>query len=161
MSNFSLLSTDVDLWDASTKAIWGSLDLCPVAMQFQVCIITQTQLNALSQAGAWRDMKKPQWDMAFVLIVPGLATGCEWVFGLTAVWVHPCQAGLPTLREAVQRLMFLADEGLNWPYAYAQMNDAMAQTPLSSKGHIGVMTNGMPSTNACGHLEQLQVWKLL
>ena len=37
------------------------------------------------------------------------------------------------------------------------MNDAMAHTLLSSKGHIGVMTGGLPSMNTCGHLHQLQV----
>ena len=57
--------------------------------------------------------------------------------------------------------MLLADEGPNLPYAYAQMNDAMAHTPLSSVGHVGIMIDGLPSMNACIHLEQLQVWKLL
>ena len=58
-------------------------------MQFQVHTITQGQLTALSQAGAWGDMEKPHQDMAFLLIVPSLAIGCKQVFGLTAVWTHP------------------------------------------------------------------------
>ena len=37
----------------------------------------------------------------------------------------------------------------------------MAHAPLSSEGHIGIMTDGIPSMNACGHLDQLQVQKLL
>ena len=108
------------------------------------------------------DAKKPQWDMVFLLIVPSLAVRCEQVFGLTAMWGHPHQAHcLPTLGEAAQKLMLLADESPNWPYAYMQMNDAMAHMPLSSEGHIGIMTDGIPSINACSHLDQLQVWKLL
>ena len=99
--------------------------------------------------------------MVFVLIAPSLAIGCEWVFGLTAMWAHPYQAHLPTLAEVAQKLMLLANKGPNWPYAYAQMNDTMAYMPLSSEGHIGIMTDSIPSTNACGHLDQLQVWKLL
>ena len=106
-------------------------------------------------------MEKPQQDMAFVLIVPSLAVGCEQVFGLTAMWAHPCQAHLPTQAEAAQKLMLLANKGPNWPYAYAQMNNAMAHAPLPSEGHLGIMTDGIPSMNACGHLDQLQVWKLL
>ena len=82
--------------------------------------------------------------MAFLLIVPGLAVRCEWVFGLTAMWAHPCQACLPTLVDAAQKLMLLANKGPSWPYAYMQMNDAMAHTPLSSEGHIGIMTDGIP-----------------
>ena len=57
--------------------------------------------------------------------------------------------------------MLLANEGPNWPYAYAWMNDAMTHTLLSSEGHIGIMTDGKPSMNTCGQLDQLQVWKLL
>ena len=126
-------------------------------MWFQVCTIIQTQLTALSQAGAWGHAEKPQWDMVFVLIAPSLAIGCEWVFGITVMQVHSCQARLATLREVAQNLMLLADETPNWPYAYVWMNGAMTHAPLSSEVHIGAMTNGMPSTNTCGHLDQLQV----
>ena len=34
-------------------------------------------------------------------------------------------------------------------------------TPLSSKGHIGIMTSDLPSWNTWGHLHQLLVWQLL
>ena len=130
-------------------------------MWFQVCAIMQTQLATLSKAGAWEDAEKPQQDMAFVLIAPSLAIGCKQVFGLTAVWAHPCPAHLPTLVEAAWKLIMLADEGPNWPYAYMWMNDVMAHMPLSSEGYVGVMTDGLPSLNAYSHLDQLQVWKLL
>ena len=53
--------------------------------------------------------------------------------------------------------MMLADKSPNWPYAYVQMNNTMAHTPLSSEGPIGVMTDGLPSSYACGYLDQLQV----
>ena len=93
--------------------------------------------------------------MAFLLIVPSIAIGCEWVFSLTVMWAHPNQAHLPTLVEMAQKLMFLANEGPNWPYAYVQMKDAMTHMPLSSEGHIGIMTDGIPGMNACSCLDQL------
>ena len=105
-------------------------------------------------------MEKPCQDITFIFIVPNLAIGCKWVFSLTAMWTHPCQVCLPTLAEAAQKLMLLANEGTNWPHAYARMNNAMAHAPLSNEGHIGVMTSGLPSRNACGCLHQLQVWWL-
>ena len=37
----------------------------------------------------------------------------------------------------------------------------MLHTLLSSEGHISVMIDGMPSMNACDHLSQLEVCKLL
>ena len=57
--------------------------------------------------------------------------------------------------------MLLADKGLNQLYAYTWINDTVAHVPLSSEEHISVMTDGIPSTNACSHLDQLQVQKLL
>ena len=99
--------------------------------------------------------------MAFILIAPSLAIGCELVFGLTAMLMHPHHVHLPTLVEVAQKLILLANKGTNWPYAYARMNYAMAHATLSSEGPIGIMTCGLPSRNACSCLHQLQVWWLL
>ena len=110
---------------------------------------------------AWGDVHKPHQDMVFILIAPSLAVGCEWVFGLMAIWTTPHQVCLPTLADVAQKLILLADEGTNWPYTYARMNDAMAHAPLSSKRHISIMTGALPSRNACSYLNQLQVWWLL
>ena len=152
-----LLSTDISLWEASTKAMWGSLDFCPVITQFKVQAISLAQLTTLSQMEAWGEAEKPQHGMAFLLIVPGANARCEQVFILAAMWVHPHQAHLPTLGKAAWKLMMLASDSPNWPYAYVQINNAMAHTPLSSDGHIRVTTDGLPSTYTCGHLDQLQV----
>ena len=77
------------------------------------------------------------------------------------MWVHPHQAHLHTPADATWKLMLLTNEGPNWPYAYVQMNYTVTHMPLSSEGYIGIMTDGIPSTNPCGHLDQLQMWKLL
>ena len=75
--------------------------------------------------------------------------------------MHPHQAHLPMLADAAQKLLLLADEDSNWPYAYIRMNDAMIHAPLSSIGHIGVMTSDLPSQNACVCLHQICMWQLL
>ena len=77
------------------------------------------------------------------------------------MWAHLCQAHHHTLEEAAHKLLLSVDNGPDWPYAFVQMNDNVSHAPLSSEGHIGAMTNGMPSTNACGWFHQLQVQKLL
>ena len=103
------------------------------------------------------ECKKPQWDMVFLWIAPNLAIRCKWVFGLTAMWAYPHKAHLPILGEVAWKLMLLANESPNWPYAYAWMNDTMSHMPLSSEGHIGIMTDGIPSINACGSLEGMEL----
>ena len=77
------------------------------------------------------------------------------------MWAHPWQAHLHTLEEAFHKLLLLVDNGPDWPYTFLQMNNTMSHAPLSSEEHIGLMIDGMPSTNACSWLHQLQVWKLL
>ena len=95
--------------------------------------------------------------MAFLLVAPTLTIRCEQIFGLTAMWAHPCQVHLHTLEKAAHKLVLLADEGLDLPYAFVQLNYAVSHAPLSSKGHIGTMTDDAPSTNAYGCLHKLQV----
>ena len=161
MSKFSLLCADSAIWDPTTSTTCGFLKFCPENMQFRVCIITQGELATLFQAGALGHMEKPCQDMAFLLMAPSLAVGCEWVFRLTSVWMHPHQVHLPPLADVAQNQLLLADEGANWPYVYIRMNNAMDHMPLSSVRHIGVMTSDLPSCNACGHLHQLCMWQLL
>ena len=61
--------------------------------------------------------------MTFLLIAPNMDGRGEYVFGLTAVWVHPHQAHLHTLEEAVHKLLLLTDDGPDWLYAFVQMNN--------------------------------------
>ena len=96
-----------------------------------------------------------------MLIVPYTDASCEQVFSLTAIWAHPCQVHLHTLEQVACKLLLLADDGPDWPYAFMWMNNNVSYAPLSSEGHVGAMTDGAPSTNACSQLHQLQVWKLL
>ena len=85
MSEFSLLCANATLWDPTTRAIWRSLDFCPTITWFQVCTIMQTQLTTLSQAGAWGEVEKPQWDMAFLIIAPSNNLGGDQVFSLATM----------------------------------------------------------------------------
>ena len=160
MSEFSHLCANATLWDLTTRAAWGSLNFCPTLTWLQVCAVMQTQLTALSQAGAWGEVKKPRWDMAFLMIVPSTNARGDQVFGLAVVWAHPCQGCLSTLVEAAQKLMQLVDDGLDWPYTFVHMSDTVLHMPLSNNRHIGIMMDSVCSVNTCGHFHQLHMWKL-
>ena len=77
----------------------------------------QTQLNTPSQVETWGDVGKPQWDMAFLLIVPSIAMGYERVFGLVVVWAHPCQAHYHSLKEVTLKPVLVVDGSVDWAYA--------------------------------------------
>ena len=123
--------------------------------------LTHTQLTNLSQAGAWGDIEKPWHDIAFLMIVLSANFGGKQIFGLAAVWAHPHQCCLDTLVEVAHTLVLLVDDGPNWPYAFICMSSTTHHAPLLDAGHLGTMTDGLQSVNACGHLHQLLTWKLL
>ena len=161
MSEFSLLCADATLWNPTSSATWGSLNFCLLIQWFKVHTIKQTQLTVLSQAEAWENMENPKNDMAFLLIALSLAIGCERIFGLIAMWAHPHQICLVSLVEVTWCLVLLDDEGPDWPYTFVWMNNTVLHMPLSSEGHLGVLTEGKPQRNLCGLLHQLQAWRLL
>ena len=161
MSNFVLLSTDASLWEPVTKVRLGSHDFCPGVNSFQVQAVIQAQLSTLSQAGAWGDVEKAKWDMAFLLIVSSITMGYEKVFGLVAIWVHPHQTCYHYLEEVAHKLVLLVDESMDWAYAFVQLNEGLSHVPLTRKGHISTMTDSAPTVYGHGWLHLLQIHKLL
>ena len=82
-------------------------------------------------------------------------------FGLAVVWAHPYQAHLSSLDEAAKKLALLLNFGDNWAYVFVQLNEDTQHVPSPKECHLSTMINGMPSRNACRHLHQLEVHKLL
>ena len=108
------------------------------------------ELYALSPAGTQDDTEKFRWYMVFLLIVPNKTIDEERVFGLVAVWAHPFQAHHPYLGEVACKFWLLITTSNNWVYAFAQINEGALHTPLSSEGHISIMTDTVPSTTPVG-----------
>ena len=105
-------------WTQAMKVRWGSHDFCPVVTNFHMQVITQEQLNALSQSMAWGDVEKPWEDMVFLLIMPSITTGCKRVFGIVTVWAHPHEAHHWTLEEVAHKLVLLEDKSVDWAYSF-------------------------------------------
>ena len=141
--------------------LWGCHNICPSLSHFQVTEVTWPELSALSHAGVWGDIQKPQCNIAFLLIVLGKTVEGEMAFRLVVVWMHPHQACLPSLDEVSRKLTLLIDIGDNWAYAFVWLNKGALHVTPSNKGHISTMIDWVPSRSACRHLYQLGVHKLL
>ena len=155
MSKFSLLLTDICLWEASIKSQVGFAWLLSSGNAIPgVGDYTSTAGHPLPGRGLGRGREAPA---GYGLHADNTKYWCqvEWVFGLTAVWAHPCQAHHHTLEETAHKLLLLADDGPDWPYTFLWMNDTVSHVSLPIKGHISIMTDDMPSTNACSQLHQL------
>ena len=82
-------------------------------------------------------------------------------FGLAMVWAHPYQAYLSSLDEVARKLTLLINLTDNWAYTFVWLNEDAQHVPLSNKGHISTMVDGVPCRNVCRHLCQLEVQRLL
>ena len=74
---------------------------------------------------------------------------------------HPHQGYLTMLAEAACKLALLVNNSPDWPYAFVHKGSTTCHMPLSDVGHLGTMSDGIWSINACGHLHKLHTWKLL
>ena len=133
----------------------------PLLEQFQVTQVTQPELSSLTCSGAWGSTEKFCNNLAFLLILPKKATVGVMAFGLAMVWVHPHQAHISTLDEAVKELTLLTTSRENWAYIFVQFNEDAQHVPLPKEGHLSTMIEGVPSRITCGHLCQLEVHLLL
>ena len=60
-------------------------------------------------------------------------------FRLVMLWVHPYQACLPSLDEAVKKLTLLTNLGDNWAYAFVWPKGDAQHAPLPREGHLSTM----------------------
>ena len=128
---------------------------------FKIEEVTQPELLELSIAGALGNMEKLHSHMALLLIVVGKIIKREIAYGLTAVWACPYQAHLSSLDEVARKLTLFINVTNNWAYAFVWLNKDAQCIPLSNKGHISTIVDGVPHRSACGHLHQLEVHRLL
>ena len=109
----------------------------------------------------WGDHERFHSNVAFLLILPKEGMAEERVYGLAMVWVHPCQARVSTIDDAVRKLILLASAGPNWPYPFAWFNGDAPHVPLPKEGHFSAMTEWMPSNIPCRRIYQLEVHQVL
>ena len=161
MNDYSHFAEDTNRWEQITEAMWGSHDIFPLLSQFHVMVISQSHLSAIFQAKAWGDPKKHKLGMDYLLIVPAQMVEEERIFGLVAMWVHPCQTLLSSLEEAVKKCTLLINTGDDWPYAFVQLCEDSQHVPLSDAEHVSIIVDSAPSRSTCGCLSCLKICKLL
>ena len=86
------------------QVLWGHHDICPTLEQFHAASISQSELSSLTSLKAWGDLKKFRSDVAFLLILTEEGTAGDRVYSLSLMWVHPYQARVCTMEEAVKQL---------------------------------------------------------
>ena len=70
--------------------------------------MTQSELASLTHQKAWGNSEKFCSNITFLLVLPKGGAVEERVYSLTKMWVHPYQARVSTINEAVKQLTQLA-----------------------------------------------------
>ena len=104
--------------------------------------MTQSELSSLTHLLAWDDPKRFHSDVAFLLILPKEGVAGERVYGLAMVWVHPYQARVSTIDDAVRKLTLLASARPNWSYTFCAVQQGCLSHASPERGSLGCHGRG-------------------
>ena len=98
-------------------------------------------------------------DIAYLLVSTEDEVMSDRVYGLSTVWVNPCQARVSIMEEVVRQLTTLVSSGPNWPYALVQLKGH--SVPLPREEHLSILPEGGTNSATCRRVNQLKVHQLL
>ena len=133
----------------------------PTLQQFHIPSITPVELSSLTSIKAWGEKQKIHHNIAFLLILTEEEATGDRRYGLSTMWVNPCQARVHSMEEAVRELPNWVSSGPNWPYTLVQLHEDTCHVPLPKEGHLGILPQGGAEMTACRRINQLEVCQLL
>ena len=80
----------------------GGLDICPLLHQFHIPSFTPAKLSSLTSIKAWRERQRICHDIAFLLVLVEEDATWDRKYGLSTIWVNPCQARVHSMEEVVK-----------------------------------------------------------
>ena len=161
MTDYAFFSQGSDRWGKDLTLLWGHLNICPSLQQSHITSVSQPELSSLTGLKALGDKEKFYNDISFLLVSAEEEVTGNRKYGLSTIWVNPCQARVPYMEEAVRELTTLVSSGSDWPYALVQLNKDTHHVPLPKEGHLGILPEGGTHSTACGRISQLEVCQLL
>ena len=107
------------------------------------------------------ERQKVHHDIAFLLVlVKEEATGGR-KYGLSTIWVNPCQARVHSMEKVVGKLTTWVSSGPDWPYALVQLHEGTCHAPLPKEGHLDILPQKRAEMTPCRQISQLEVCQLL
>ena len=88
---------------------------------------------------AWGEKQKVHHNNTYLLVLVEEEATRDRRYGLSTIWVNPCQARVFSMKEAVRELTAWVSSGPNWPYALVQLNEDTHHVPLPKEGHLGIL----------------------
>ena len=82
-------------------------------------------------------------------------------YGLSTIWVNPCQARVCSMEEVVREMTAWVSSWPDWPYTLVQLNEDTYHAPLPKEGNLGILLQGGADMTTCRRISQLEVCLLL
>ena len=161
MTDYTFFSQGSDRWGKEMALLWGSLTICPPLQQFHIPPITPAELSSLTNLKTWGEKQKICHHITFLLMLAEEEATRDRKYGLSTIWVNPCQARVHSMEEAVKELTAWASTGPDWPYTLMQLHKDTCHAPLCKEGHLGILPQRGAEMTACGRISQLEVHQLL
>ena len=161
MTDYTFFSQGSDMWGKEMALLWGSITICPLLKQFHIPSITLAELSSLTSLKAWGERQRLCHNIAFLLILAEEGTTGDRKYGLSAIWVNPCQARVRSMEEAVRKLTTWVSSGPDWPDVLVHLHEDTCHVPLPKDGHLGILPQRGAEMAACGRISQLEVHQLL
>ena len=160
MTDYAFFLQGSNRWGKDLALLWRHLNICPSLQQVHITSITQLELSSLTSLKAWGDKKKFCNDITCLLVSAEEEATGNRKYGLSTVWMNPCQARVPSMEEAVRELTTWVFSGPNWPYALVWLNEDTHHVPLPKEWHLGVLPEGGTDSTTCRRISQLEVCQL-
>ena len=109
----------------------------------------------------WREKQKVHQDITYLLVLAEEEATRDRRYGLSTIWVNPCQVRVHSMEEVVRELTAWVSSGPNWPYALVQLNKDTCHVPLPKEGHLGILPQGEADKTTCRRISQLEVCQFL
>ena len=106
------------------------------------------------------ERQKVHYIITFLLVLAEEEATRDRKYGLSTIWVNPCQARVPSMEEAVGKLHAWVSSGPDWPYTLVQLDEDAHHVPLPKEGHLGIIPQRGADVTASGQISQLEVCQL-
>ena len=159
MSEFEFFMGREDRWGDSMRALWGSLDICPLISCIELPYHMAGELDSINCLKIWGDVQKLNHGMAY-LLVQADDTSEARTYSLALVWVSPLQTRVSLMVEALEILSSFTSEGSDWPYILIQLYEGTNHMPLPKDKHLYVLPQEKTESPS-GWISQLKICQLL
>ena len=130
--------------------MWGNINICPSLWWFHIPSLTPVELSSLNSLRAWGERQKVCHNITFLLVLAEEEATWDRKYGLSTMWVNPCQARVHSMGEVVGKLITWVSSGPNWPYTLVWLHKGTHHVPLPKKGHLGILPQKGVEMSPCG-----------